>query len=431
MYWYISFLRPPPVATANPAQGITITPQVANDLRTELRYEPTTISYLWQRLVPATSPPTPPTQLTIFEPPASTYKPITIPLPPLAKVGESWRLGLFSSGASSKARGAEAGPSGKLLDLVQGPQILGVWSEGIQIIRPSGSGLTPGAVRGMGKQKETQPSSGAKGKNIKGNGKGKPEKDEGAKQGRIIREWALPENEGSLRIVEQTSFDLDKKIWDSGLALSAWLWKYLPDPSTLPSLGQRVLSLLTREEQLSILELGTGTGLVSIVLALALRRRNLGREITATDLDSAIPLMDENIALNPIPPQPQSTEQANAEPEVSPKVTLDAKVLDWDQPLPDWVVRDMPELVIAADVTYNTDSFPALLSTLTCLLTPPKDEKHPLLILAYKQRDLAERDLWEMLKEKGIGMVLIDKVQGAEEGYGETEIWVGGYGLKA
>ncbi|WVQ74544.1 hypothetical protein IAR50_004145 [Cryptococcus sp. DSM 104548] len=363
MYWYISFLRPPPVATSNPAQGITITPQVANDLRTE-------------------------------------------------------------------SRGPEAGPSGKLLDLVQDPQILGVWSEGIQITRPSGSGLTPGAVRGMGKQREVQPSSGAKGKGGKVNSKDKHEKDDGAKQGRIIREWALPENEGVLKIVEQTSFDLDKKIWDSGLALSAWLWAHLPDPSSLPSLGQRVLSLLTRQEQLSILELGTGTGLVSIVLALALQRRNLRREITATDLESAIPLMDENIALNPLPLGSERTEQTD-EPEPSPRVSLNAQVLDWDQPLPEWVVRDMPELIIAADVTYNTDSFPALLSTLTSLLLPLKDGRHPLLVLAYKQRDLAERGLWEMLKKKGIGMVLIDKVQGAEEGYGETEIWVGGYALHA
>lgn len=34
MYYYLSFLRPPP-KTASAADGITITPQIANDLRTE------------------------------------------------------------------------------------------------------------------------------------------------------------------------------------------------------------------------------------------------------------------------------------------------------------------------------------------------------------------------------------------------------------
>lgn len=34
MYWYLSFLRPPPVAI-HLGENITITPQIANDLRTE------------------------------------------------------------------------------------------------------------------------------------------------------------------------------------------------------------------------------------------------------------------------------------------------------------------------------------------------------------------------------------------------------------
>lgn len=35
MYWYLSFLRPPPIALPISAEGVVITPQVANDLRTE------------------------------------------------------------------------------------------------------------------------------------------------------------------------------------------------------------------------------------------------------------------------------------------------------------------------------------------------------------------------------------------------------------
>jgi hypothetical protein len=35
MYWYLSFLRPPPVSTPLSAGSVTITPQIANDLRTE------------------------------------------------------------------------------------------------------------------------------------------------------------------------------------------------------------------------------------------------------------------------------------------------------------------------------------------------------------------------------------------------------------
>jgi hypothetical protein len=102
-------------------------------------------------------------------------------------------------------------------------------------------------------------------------------------------------------------------------------------------------------------------------------------------------------------------------------------------------------------VTYNTSSFPALLSTLLSLLNPPSstvppdaqvdhaasdpeveppqtrtEKDSPLLLLAYKERDPAERDLWDMLRKGGVEMVLVDQVRGAEE-RGETEIWVGRY----
>ena len=56
-------------------------------------------------------------------------------------------------------------------------------------------------------------------KSGKGKGKGKEKEDEGPKQTRIQREWTLgPKSEGEvqemLRVVEQTSFDLDKVSFD-------------------------------------------------------------------------------------------------------------------------------------------------------------------------------------------------------------------------
>jgi hypothetical protein len=77
----------------------------------------------------------------------------------------------------------------------------------------------------------------------------------------------------------------------------------------------------------------------------------------------------------------------------------------------------------AADVTYNTASFPCLVRTLDALLSSSGDRPAPPLLLAYKQRDLGERDLWGMLEEKGISAALVDRVQGAED-VGETEIWI-------
>lgn len=129
--------------------------------------------------------------MTTFLPPESTYRPVSIPLPLQAKIGERWRLGLSSASSSTS-----------LLDLSgEDVRVIGVWSEGIEIT--PGDLKVFGVIRGIGGQGKVQ----GKGK---GKGKGNPkEGDEAQKQTRIWRSWALPGG-GDLRVVEQTSFDLDK-----------------------------------------------------------------------------------------------------------------------------------------------------------------------------------------------------------------------------
>ncbi|KAJ9105417.1 hypothetical protein QFC21_001788 [Naganishia friedmannii] len=518
MYFYLSFLRPPPKAVSLAQGSVTITPQIANDLRTELKEdEPTDIYYTWQHLAsPASSSLSysiAPIKLTTYNPPRNTYKPLTIPLPAQAKPSQTWRLGLFSPPAK--------GVIGNLNTLNE--HVCGVWSDGIAIL-PSNAG-----------------------------------KSDGAKQTRVFREWQLPSTEknrsgqrGSkrdargrtvnvdddsqktgvssetLKVVEQTSFDLDKKIWDSGLALSAWLQQHLqhetqptvsasnPSKNTNHScpLIDAYLNCLTTvpfssardgndkgRRTIRALELGAGTGLVSFALASAVRRRwrdqggcadedddeiDCGRparyDIYATDLESALPLIDENAALNshlwgrsPARLDEFATEEREfSEPQTSgadardamagshtmagaePSIKVHSAVLDWEDDLPPWVHRDPQgdevqiDVVIAADVTYNTASFPHLIKTLTSLLGPtsrthkpdasdPDQEmsssRSPLLLLAYKERDASERELWEMARENGIWMEMVDVIRGHEasptfEGdeavAGATEIWIGG-----
>lgn len=64
--------------------------------------------------------------------------------------------------------------------------------------------------------------------------------------------------------------------------------------------------------------------------------------------ESAIPLMDENIALNNLNSQMNhiSTDHENEQGEQSKGTLVDARVLDWDQPIPAWVNNDHPELVM-------------------------------------------------------------------------------------
>jgi protein N-lysine methyltransferase METTL21D len=103
-----------------------------------------------------------------------------------------------------------------------------------------------------------------------------------------------------------------------------------------------------------------------------------------------------------------------------------------------------------ADVTYNTSSFPALLRTLASLLAlSPRDRHHnrssrdgdgdgpdrapnenepderePLVLLAYKERDPAERQLWDvMARETGVVLECVGK----QAGWGglPVEVWLG------
>ena len=132
--------------------------------------------------------------------------------------------------------------------------------------------------------------------------------------------------------------------------------------------------------------------------------------------------MDENIALNGL----RSTAP----------ISVHAKVLDWEQPIPAWL-SPWPDIVMwvsadlcraelidsAADVTYNTASFPSLLSTLRALLRPASGSR-PTFLLAYKQRDLAERNLWDLLRAEGIALEKVDDIKGSSED-GWVEVWVG------
>lgn len=76
-------------------------------------------------------------------------------------------------------------------------------------------------------------------------------------------------------------------------------------------------------------------------------------------------------------------------------------------------------------MTYNTASFPSLVRTLKSLLQPSSIPARPKLLLAYKQRDPGERDLWDMLEKEGVKMALAEELVGAQEGEGLVELWIG------
>jgi hypothetical protein len=74
-----------------------------------------------------------------------------------------------------------------------------------------------------------------------------------------------------------------------------------------------------------------------------------------------------------------------------------------------------------ADVTYNTASFPSLVRTLAQLIQLGTNP--PLVLMGYKERDAAERTLWDLVAEIGLEFEQISEHTGA--GGAPVEIWLG------
>ncbi|KAG2071544.1 hypothetical protein BDR04DRAFT_497390 [Suillus decipiens] len=217
MFYYISFLRPPPTQAALSGEPILITPQIANDLRTEYYTDVQDIFYSWSLHSPTPSSViTKPVKLMSWR--ASTmYKEIPVPPPRNVRNGEYWRL-ILSSGTSRKDQVLS------LNDENLGRQPFPVLSDPIFFSARSSKVAV--------------------------------------KQERIQRSYALiainRDHPVIFDIIEQTSFDLDKKIWDSGIGLSSWLIQLHSGMVANTALVSKVKDVLFTSK-CGVLELGVNT----------------------------------------------------------------------------------------------------------------------------------------------------------------------------
>ncbi|EMD38794.1 hypothetical protein CERSUDRAFT_133318, partial [Gelatoporia subvermispora B] len=348
MFFYLSFLRPPPTHAFPSAGTISITPQVANDLRTEPFDGELEIYYAWSPVTPRLDPntfpaTTKPQKLTVWRQ-SNAYKAIPVSLPPGVRDGQSYRLVLTTHAIGHPHVINLASPS-------VGERTFPVLSVPISF---SSRGRTGG------KQEQIE---------------------------RVFRIGLGPKEQAFMMLREQTSFDLDKKVWDSGIGLSSWLVSLATEElSDEPEHVTSLRKVLFTRERRNVVELGAGTGIVSLTLGALCSVVKPAQEgcIITTDLVSAIPLLEHNI-------------ETNGGLFCSPTTKPQALVLDWDdENLPSEVdALDGLDVIIMADVTYNTASFPPLirtLSSLTKLHRSPEDSTNtqstgnvsPMIILGYK-----------------------------------------------
>ncbi|KAL5536890.1 hypothetical protein ACEPAF_713 [Sanghuangporus sanghuang] len=411
MFYYLHLTRPPP-EQASPNRPLLITPNIANDLRTEFPSPGKggiDIFYAWVKCIDSDAgkqrtplgPMTQPQKLMTWS--GNSYKEVQVFPPKEAAAAlkdgsdaSRWSL-LLCTRSSSPGIGNRYITSIDLFAEHFGSYIFPILSAPVRFASDS---------RASAGRSNNQKLVSTERKNTK--------------QGRNERVFKLPSplfsspSVGPLRVTEHLSYDLDKKVWDSGVGLSNWLVGTMLEASRIDSdeLADGIPSIvksLMQTKGATILELGTGTGLVTIVLATLLSHCSdqPQSKIIATDLPSAMEILEVNLSDNAA---------CWNTPNSSPSIQAKSAVLDWDEEIeekqfPTEIQESGVDFIIMADVTYNTASFPSLIRTLSRLST--RARRTPSVLLAYKERDPDERRLWDMARGIGLYFDEIGRVPGA------------------
>ncbi|KAI1136530.1 putative methyltransferase-domain-containing protein [Hypoxylon sp. FL0543] len=209
------------------------------------------------------------------------------------------------------------------------------------------------------------------------------------------------EDQLALDLEEDIGESIARHIWDAGVVTAC----FLADSCHSSESIRNVLPI--EKDSLSILELGSGVGILGITLAHILERvaavqgRTLGEAtVLLTDLSEAEERARSNIS---------RAEAALSRIHTNGSaVALLYEDLDWDEgkdgrfgPLASARPWD---LIVLSDCTYNVDSLPALVGTLSALHAmnlahPGVDiDAKTSVILATKPRHSSEQALFELLK---------------------------------
>ena len=165
-------------------------------------------------------------------------------------------------------------------------------------------------------------------------------------------------------------------IRDAGLALVALLAKL--DESSAQEPPTPVRHLMPAKRKLQVLELGSGCGIVGIAFA----QIYPGSKVFLTDLPEAMELLSINIEL--------------ATPASHSKLVL--SVLNWQEELPAVFQETILDIILVSDCTYNCDSIPYLIRTLSAAAHMSPDV---LVLISLKRRHPSEAILYDLLDASG------------------------------
>jgi hypothetical protein len=206
----------------------------------------------------------------------------------------------------------------------------------------------------------------------------------------------------TLQIEEDLGESIARHIWDSGIVMVSLL-----EDICLGNMGgiagkqlpllRNLLQVQADDQPLNILELGCGVGVMGIGLAriLALRQAKAMPRILMTDLPEAEEKARANIAR-----QAASLGESSAR--------LDFEALDWEDgkngAFRSQVSSHAWDLVALCDCTYNTDTLPPLVKTLSALHSHSATLGQPVkteVLVATKLRHSSERTFFDVMSAEG------------------------------
>lgn len=148
------------------------------------------------------------------------------------------------------------------------------------------------------------------------------------------------------------------------------------------SKAKTLKSLFMQEAAISVLELGTGTGIAGLFLASIKAHCSC----LLTDVGEAMELLNLNASTAA----------------VKSGSTVSTEVLDWEEPLPKSVQEGRFDLFLISDCTYNPDTAQALVGTLASLMQLSPQAK---VLVAAKTRHESEKVFFELLSDAGLAQL--------------------------
>ncbi|CAF9942043.1 MAG: hypothetical protein ALECFALPRED_009465 [Alectoria fallacina] len=170
-------------------------------------------------------------------------------------------------------------------------------------------------------------------------------------------------------VLQTNETECGGKLWPAGIVLAEYLLR-----NKLDEMEGKKMFVRSNVPLSIIIELGAGSGLVGLALAVGLRSTSVrSTTIHLTDGHSPLlPLLKHNIDLNT--------------PNLRNSTSVVPILLPWGQPIPP-MIPSPPDILLAADCCYLESNVPLLIATMEALM-----RKDTVCYFCYKRRRRADKD---------------------------------------